>query len=122
MKLRTSLSLLVLLAATADVASAADAIEMVKPDAVPADAITVDIAKMKYAPAALEVEEGSVVKWTNHDAVPHNVFVQEPFQVKGDMLRAGQSVALKFTAAGEYNYICSPHPYMKGKITVKPKS
>lgn len=122
MKLRTSLSLFVLLAATANAALAADAIEVVKPDAVPADAVNVDIKKMKFAPADLEIAEGATVKWTNHDAVPHNVFVQQPLQVKGDMLRAGQSVALKFTTAGEYSYICSPHPYMKGKIIVKPKS
>jgi amicyanin len=77
---------------------------------------------MKYAPANLEIEQGAVVKWTNHDAVPHNVFVQEPFEVVGDMLRAGQSVALKFTTPGEYSYICTPHPFMKGKITVKAKS
>jgi amicyanin len=122
MILRTILSLSVSLAVTANVALAADAIEIVKPDAVPGDAISVDIAKMKYAPANLEIEQGAVVKWTNHDAVPHNVFVQEPFEVVGDMLRAGQSVALKFTTPGEYSYICTPHPFMKGKITVKAKS
>ncbi|HEX2841578.1 plastocyanin/azurin family copper-binding protein [Hyphomicrobium sp.] len=122
MKLRTILSLSVFLAATANAALAADAIEIVKPDGVPADAISVDIAKMKFAPGNLEIEQGAVIKWTNRDAVPHNVFVQEPFEVVGDMLRAGQSVALKFTTPGEYSYICTPHPFMKGKITVKPKS
>lgn len=121
MKLRTTLSLFVLLAATAD-AALADPIEVVKPDAVPADAISVDISKQKFVPATIEITEGATVKWTNHDAMPHNVRVQEPFEVKGDMLRAGQSFAMKFTTAGEYSYICQPHPYMKGKITVKPKS
>lgn len=122
MKLRTSLSLSVLLAAIASPALAADAVELVTPDAVPADAITVDISKMKFVPGTLEIEEGAVVKWVNHDAVPHNVYIQQPLEVVGDMLRAGQSVAMKFSTAGEYGYICTPHPYMKGKITVKPKS
>ena len=115
-------TLLVSLAATANSVLAADAIEVVKPDAVPADAITVDISKMKYTPGTVEIEEGATVKWTNHDAVPHNVYVQTPFEVKGDMLRAGQSVSMKFTKAGEYSYICTPHPFMKGTITVKAKS
>lgn len=122
MKLRTILSLSVFLAATANAALAADAIEVVSPDAIPGDAISVDMTKMKFAPADLEIEQGAVVKWTNHDAVPHNVYIQEPFEVVGDMLRAGKSLALKFTTPGEYNYICTPHPFMKGKITVKPKS
>lgn len=115
------LTLLVSLAATATTALA-DPVEIVKPDATPPDAVVVDMAKMKYTPANIEIEEGTVVKWTNHDAVPHNVFIQAPLEVVGDMLRAGQSVAMKFTTAGEYTYICTPHPFMKGKITVKAKS
>lgn len=120
-KIRTILSLLVLLAATSDVAGAAGAVEIVAADAAPANSAKVDIAKMKYVPGAIEIEPGTVVIWTNHDAVPHNVYIGDP-EVVGDMLRAGQSMAIKFNAPGDYSYICTPHPYMKGKVTVKPKS
>ncbi len=120
-KIRTVLSLLVLLAATLDVAGAADAVEVIAADAAPADAVKVDISKMKYVPGTIEIEPGNVVVWTNHDAVPHNVYIGDP-EVVGDMLRAGQSMAIKFNAPGDYSYICTPHPYMKGKVTVKPKS
>lgn len=120
-KIRTILSLLVLLAATSDVAGAASAVEIVAADAAPANSAKVDIAKMKYVPGAIEIEPGTVVIWTNHDAVPHNVYIGDP-EVVGDMLRAGQSLAIKFNAPGDYSYICTPHPYMKGKVTVKPKS
>jgi amicyanin len=122
MKIRTVLSLFVFVAAAFDAALAADAIEKVDSGSAPAEAVKVDISKMKYAPAAIEVEEGATVTWTNHDAVPHNVFLSEPLKVVGDMLRAGQSLSLKFNTAGEYGYICTPHPFMKGKVTVKPKS
>jgi amicyanin len=121
MKTRTLFSLLVLLAATSDVASAANPAEIIDAATAPPDAVKIDIAKMKYAPAAVEVEEGAVVTWTNHDAVPHNVFIGD-IEVVGDMLRAGQTLAIKFNTAGDYNYICTPHPFMKGKVTVKPKS
>lgn len=121
-KLRTLLSLLALLAVTSNIAVAADALEVIAADAAPADAVKVDISKMKYVPATLDIEEGTVVMWTNHDAVPHNVYIGEPVEIVGNMLRAGQSLAIKFNAAGDYSYICTPHPYMKGKVTVKPKS
>lgn len=121
-QLGTFLCLLVLLAAPLDVARAADAFEVIAADAVPADAVKIDIKKMKYEPAAVEIEAGSVVIWTNGDPVPHNVHFKNPVEYKGDMLRAGQSVAIKFNSDGEYNYTCTPHPYMKGKVTVKPKS
>jgi amicyanin len=121
MKIRTIFSLLVLLAATSDVASAANPAQIIDAATAPPDAVKIDIAKMKYAPAAVEVEEGAVVTWTNHDAVPHNVFIGD-IEVVGDMLRAGQTLAIRFNTAGDYNYICTPHPFMKGRVTVKPKS
>lgn len=114
--------LLVLLAASPNMAHAADALEVIKGDAVPADAVKVDIAKMKYVPGTLEIEQGTVVAWTNHDALPHNVQIGNPVEVVGDMLRSGQTIAIKFNTAGDYSYICTPHPFMKGKVTVKPKA
>jgi len=121
MKIRTILFLLVSLAASANVASAADTLEVIGPDDAPADAVKVDIAKMKYAPATIEVEEGGVVLWTNNDAMPHNVQISEPFKIVGNMLRAGQHMAIRFNKAGEYPYTCTPHPFMKGGVKVKPK-
>jgi amicyanin len=121
MVLRAALSLIVLVVATFSAAVATEAVDVLAPEAAPADAVKVDITKMKYVPASIEVEAGSTVTWMNHDAVPHNVRLPAPIDVVGDMLRAGQSLSLRFNEPGEYSYVCSPHPYMKGKITVKPK-
>lgn len=116
------LILLISLAAAPGIAAAGDALEVVGHDTAPAGAPHVDIAKMKYAPASIEVEEGTIVVWTNTDALPHNVQIGDPNKIVGDMLRAGQSMAIKFNTAGDYSYICTPHPFMKGKVTVKPKA
>ena len=110
------------LTATSNMAAAADPLEVVSKDAVPAEAVKVDIAKMKYAPTALEVEAGTTVEWTNRDAVPHNVQIGTPAKIMGAMLRTGQSMAIRFNEAGDYSYICSPHPFMKGGVKVKPNS
>lgn len=120
-KLRTILFLLVSLAASANVATAADPVQVIAPGDAPADAVKIDIAKMKYSPATVEVEEGGVVLWTNNDAMPHNVQINDPFKIVGNMLRAGQQMAIKFNKAGEYPYSCTPHPFMKGGVKVKPK-
>ncbi len=117
-----SLTLLVLMAMAPGLAVAGDALEVVDAETAPENATHVDIAKMKYAPANIEVEEGTVVVWTNNDALPHNVQIGDPNKIVGDMLRAGQTMAIKFNSAGDYSYICTPHPFMKGKVTVKPKA
>lgn len=121
MKLSTPFVLLVFLATFFSVAANAGPVDVVPPEEAPADAVKVDIAKMKYVPSTIDIAAGAVVVWTNHDAVPHNVYLPAPIEVVGQMLRAGQSLALKFNEPGEYSYICSPHPYMKGKVAVKPK-
>jgi len=38
---------------------------------------------------------------------------------KSPLLSQGQTFAQKFTTAGTYDYNCSIHPSMKGKIIVK---
>jgi amicyanin len=121
MKLSTLFALLVSLATFFSAAANANPVDVVSPSEAPADAVKVDIAKMKFAPSTLDIAAGTVVVWTNHDAVPHNVYLPAPIEVVGQMLRAGQSLALKFNEPGDYSYICSPHPYMKGKVTVKAK-
>jgi plastocyanin len=59
------------------------------------------------------------VTWKNEDDSPHRI---------GDKNRTFKSAALDtddtfshtFSAPGEYPYICTIHPYMVGKIIVKP--
>ena len=111
--IRIFLMLLASLAAPSTTVAASDALEVIAPDSAPADAVKVDIAKMKYAPANLEIEEGATVTWVNHDALPHNVQIGSPTEVVGDMLRSGQTMAITFKKAGDYNYVCTPHPFMK---------
>ncbi|HMN37245.1 MAG TPA: cupredoxin family copper-binding protein [Hyphomicrobium sp.] len=106
--------------ASANLAGAAqvDIIEGEAPAGAPV--VEIDIKKQKYVPATMEIAPGTIIKWTNHDAIPHNVKLPAPIEVTGKMLRAGQSFEMRFNEAGEYSYVCGPHPYMKGQIIVKP--
>jgi plastocyanin len=72
-----------------------------------------------FAPATLTVTAGTTVTWKNEDDSPHRI---------GDKNGAFKSAALDtddtfshtFAAPGEYPYICTIHPYMVGKVIVKP--
>ncbi|WMJ74627.1 plastocyanin/azurin family copper-binding protein [Cytophagaceae bacterium ABcell3] len=91
--------------------------------------ITVQIIGNSYYPKVIEVEPGTEVTWINEDVFPflegefsgaHDVFVidgPEPF--RSPMLKHAESYTHTFTEEGEYEYICSPHPYMKGIVKVK---
>ncbi|WP_082658274.1 amicyanin [Paracoccus sp. MKU1] len=87
------------------------------------DAIVVDITKMKYATPEIHVKVGDTVTWINREAMPHNVHfvagVLDEQALKGPMLKKEQAYSLTFTEAGTYDYHCTPHPFMRGKVVVE---
>lgn len=85
-----------------------------------AQAETVEIAIMGYefTPAALEIEVGTTVVWTNHDSAPHNVISTDGGPLSSPTLQTGESYSYTFTEPGTYAYYCSIHPDMTGTITV----
>jgi plastocyanin len=84
-----------------------------------ASPVAVQIDNFAFAPATLTVTAGTTVTWKNGDDSPHRI---------GDKTGTFTSAALDtddtfshtFAAPGEYPYICTIHPYMVGKIIVKP--
>ena len=80
------------------------------------------IENYAYAPAALTVDQGDTVTWTNHDSVQHDVMVTSgPVTFRSPMLSQGQSWSHTFTVAGASSYICSVHPDMRASVTVRAK-
>jgi len=77
---------------------------------------TVVIDGVKYDPEALTIDRGDTVIWVNKDPFPHTV-TSKAFDSQS--IAAGKS--WKYTAgkAGEFTYICTFHPNMKGTLTVK---
>lgn len=74
-----------------------------------------------YAPQELSVVVGATVTWqitggeNNHDVVS----VDGLFLSNVPMSRGVDMFMYTFTKPGEYNYLCSFHPAMTGKIIVK---
>jgi plastocyanin len=84
-----------------------------------ADPAAVQIDNFHYSPAMLVVAPGTTVTWTNDDDSPHSVREKDG-KFKSAALDTDDKFSQTFTAPGEYEYFCSIHPYMTGKIVVKP--
>jgi plastocyanin len=93
--------------------------------ALPAEATShsVTIKQYAYGPGSLTINQGDTVTWTNKDSVAHDVTVTSgPVSFHSPMLDQGESWSYTFTTAGEYSYICSVHPDMRGSVTAVAKA
>jgi len=84
-----------------------------------ANAAAVKIDNFNFTPPTLVVAPGTTVTWTNEDDSPHSVREKDG-KFKSAALDTDDNFSQTFTAPGEYEYFCSIHPRMVGKIVVKP--
>jgi plastocyanin len=80
---------------------------------------TVTIDNFAFAPPTLTVNAGTTVIWKNEDDSPHRIGDKNG-TFKSAALDTDDTFSHTFAAPGEYPYICTIHPYMIGKIIVKP--
>lgn len=81
----------------------------------------VEIEGFAFAPATLTIQVGDTVTWTNLDDVEHTA-TSTAGAFDSGLLAQGESYSLTFTAAGTYDYLCTPHPLMTGRIVVEAAS
>jgi plastocyanin len=86
-----------------------------------AQSAAIQIDNFHYTPPSLVVEPGTTVTWTNADDSPHTVREKDG-KFKSAALDTDDTFSQTFAAPGEYEYFCSIHPYMTGKIVVKQAS
>ena len=72
----------------------------------------------KYVPATLTVPVGTLVTWTNKDPDVHTVTSYAGLFDSGP-LSWGQTFSYNFTQPGSFDYYCSTHLEMTGKIIVR---
>lgn len=77
---------------------------------------TVIIKNFRYGPDTLEVSVGTTVTWINEDFIGHDV---KSAEFSSPKLKQGEKFTFTYTKAGEFDYICSIHPAMVGKVIVK---
>ena len=79
---------------------------------------TVIIKGMAFDPAELHVHKGDTVIWINKDLVPHNVTDFPKATWTSGTLELGK--LWEKNISNTFDYYCSIHPTMKGKIIVDP--
>jgi plastocyanin len=84
-------------------------------------AATVSMDHSTFIPSEITVAPGTTVTWVNAETMPHTVVdLSKAFRSK-TLVKDG-TFSFTFMTAGDYNYLCSIHPNMKGKVIVKPEA
>jgi nitrite reductase (NO-forming) len=91
--------------------------------------VIVKIIGNSFNPKVLDIPSGTTVKWINEEAFTylegefsgtHNVVgIKGPEPFSSALLGHAESFSHTFTKAGEHEYMCTPHPYMRGMIKVR---
>jgi len=90
--------------------------------------VIVKIIGNSFYPKVIDIKPGTKVTWVNEDVFSymegefsgiHNVVaIKGPVSYASPLLSHGEKYSYTFSDVGEYNYICTPHPYMKGMVRV----
>jgi plastocyanin len=80
-------------------------------------AVTID--NFTFSPAELKIPLGTTVTWVNRDDIPHTVVDTEK-KFRSKALDTDDSYSFTFTTAGTFDYFCSLHSKMVGKVIVGP--
>ena len=72
----------------------------------------------KFSPDDLTVDKGATVTWSNEDSTTHTVTAGNGAFNSGN-LAPGKNFGYTFNETGTFDYSCTIHPGMKGKVTVK---
>ncbi len=76
-----------------------------------------------YIPSLVEINAGESVTWQNQDVAFHSV-TSGTYENPDGLFDSGhldpyESFTLTFDNTGEYDYFCTLHPWMNGKVQVK---
>jgi len=79
----------------------------------------INIQNFAYSNTALTIKQRDIITWTNKDSARHTVTSDSGSELDSELLDKEESYSHTFNTAGTYNYHCTPHPYMKGKVIVE---
>lgn len=77
------------------------------------------IHNYKFVPGEIRVKAGGFVTFHNADEVEHTIADVTPGGGATGRMKAGNTLTLKFDTPGEFNFRCTLHPSMRGKVVVE---
>jgi plastocyanin len=78
---------------------------------------SVTIKDFSFSPKSVTVNQGDSVTWTNSGPTEHSATASDGSFDTG-VFKKGQRRSHTFDKPGTFSYICTPHPFMKGTVTV----
>jgi plastocyanin len=78
---------------------------------------TVAMDGTRFIPDTIIVKKGDRVVWMNKDPFPHTATAERTFD--SGSIAAGQSWSHVARSVGEFAYVCTLHPGMKGILIVQ---
>jgi YVTN family beta-propeller protein len=78
----------------------------------------VTIDNFAFTPAVATIDAGESLTWSNMDGAPHQIGFQDGAS-GSDALFPGKSYSRTFDKPGSYEYFCTFHKFMTGRIVVK---
>jgi plastocyanin len=86
--------------------------------------IDAEIKLFQFQPKAITVSAGTIVTWTNRDAIEHSVTSGTPDAPTDDfdsgLFAQGKGFSVTFDQPGQYALFCTRHRSMRGTVTVTP--
>jgi plastocyanin len=76
------------------------------------------IDNLAFEPATLNISTGTTVTWANNDSAAHTITARDN-TFKSGTLSPGGSFSFTFNEKGTFEYYCTIHPSMTGKIIVE---
>jgi len=80
--------------------------------------VKISIINFQFTPAEVTIAPGESVTWVNDDGAPHGLEYNDGSS-GNDLLLPGESYNRRFDQPGTYDYNCSVHPYMTGRVIVR---
>jgi plastocyanin len=90
---------------------------LLAPGALAADK-DVSIENFAFTPFSVSVPVGDSVTWTNQDAAVTHTATANNGAFDTGQIKTGSSATVTFEKAGTFNYHCSVHPGMTGRVVV----
>ena len=75
---------------------------------------------LAFLPRKLEIDAGTTVAWKNDDPLDHSVTAVDKSFDSG-LIKSGATWRRTFPLPGTYHLTCTPHPYMRITVVVKPE-
>jgi plastocyanin len=80
--------------------------------------VEVKIDNFSFGPMTVSISAGEKVTWVNRDDIPHTVMSTDKV-FRSKPLDTDDKFTFTFERPGTYEYFCSLHPKMTGKVIVR---